>query len=118
MARILRRYRRIGVIDDQLRAPIEEIGERKSAIRPLELVRLFHALPGQFAALAAQRIARAGEGFFVGQVRPAGRDPIIMRDDFVRFHAVLRLFDPGVATRHPGRTSGGQHGSAQSRIAR
>src|SRR5262249_58795758 len=65
-------------------------------------VRLFHALPGQLAALSAQRIARAGEGFFVGKVRPAGRDPFIMRDDFVRFHAVLRLFDPDDSMRHPG----------------
>ena len=34
------------VIDDQLGAPVEEIGERESAIRPLEPVGLFHALPG------------------------------------------------------------------------
>ena len=35
-----------GVINDQLGAPVEEIGERESAIRPLKPVGLFHTLPG------------------------------------------------------------------------
>jgi hypothetical protein len=49
------------VIDDQLGAPVEEIGEREGAPPPLELVRLFHALPRHRHAAARQRIALARE---------------------------------------------------------
>ena len=42
------------VVDDQLGAPVEEIGERKSALRPLEPVRLCHALPRHRHAAARQ----------------------------------------------------------------
>jgi hypothetical protein len=51
------------VIDDQLGAPVEEIGERESAIRPLKLVGLFHALLGHRHSAASQRITLARELF-------------------------------------------------------
>jgi hypothetical protein len=41
------------VIDDQLALAAEQIGQRLLAARSLEYVALVHALPGQFAALAA-----------------------------------------------------------------
>ena len=53
------------MIDDQLGAPVEEIGERKSAIWPLKLIGFFHALPGHPHSAARQHIMLARE-FLLG----------------------------------------------------
>ena len=47
------------MIDDELVAFAEEVGERHLSARPFEDMLLLHLLPGQFAALAAQLIAPA-----------------------------------------------------------
>ena len=48
------------MVDDQLAAAGEEIGERFGAVRAFENVVLFDSYPGQFAALAAQFVAACG----------------------------------------------------------
>jgi hypothetical protein len=79
------------VIDDQLGAPVEEIGERESAIRPLKLVGLFHALPGHRHSAASQRITFARE-FLLGSEQFKTRlQPFPVRDHFVVGHDRLLL---------------------------
>src|SRR6516225_2013358 len=74
------------VIDDQLALAAEQFRERLLALRRTENVVLFHFLPWQFAAFAAERIAGAGKGLFFGEICLARSDPFIVGNDFVRFH--------------------------------
>jgi hypothetical protein len=76
------------VIDDQLALAAEQIGERLLAVRGVEHVVLVDLLPRQLAPFAAQRITRARERLFVGEMRLAGSKPFIVRDDLVRLHCV------------------------------
>ncbi|MGA9006212.1 MAG: hypothetical protein WB495_04800, partial [Xanthobacteraceae bacterium] len=46
------------VIDDELALAAEQIGQGFLAVRPFEHVFLFDLFPGQFAALAAEFVAR------------------------------------------------------------
>jgi hypothetical protein len=69
------------VIDDQLGAPVDEIGERQSARRPLETVGFFRALPGHRHAAARQRIALAREFLLGGEQFKARLQPVLVRDD-------------------------------------
>jgi hypothetical protein len=92
------------VIDDQLRSLVEEIGERESAIPPLKLVGLFHALPGHRHSPARQRIASA-RGFLlgVGQFKARLQHSLCeatrfcIADLLVDMLAVWRLADQGAA---------------------
>src|SRR5262249_14883529 len=79
------------VIDDQLGAPVEEIGERKGAIRPLELVGLFHPLPGHRHSAARQRIPLAREFLLGSEQFKASLQPFLVRDHFVVEHERLLL---------------------------
>jgi hypothetical protein len=74
------------VIDDQLALAAEQIGKRLFALRRIENVVLFNFLPWQFAAFAAERIAGAGKGLFLGEIGLARSDPFIVGNDFVRCH--------------------------------
>src|SRR5262249_3277552 len=78
-----------------LRAPVEEIRERKGAIRSLKLVGLFHALPGHRHSAARQRIKLAREFFLGGEQSKAGLQPFLVRDHFVIGHERLRLMSAG-----------------------
>src|SRR5215469_7980767 len=79
------------VIDDQLGAPVEEIGERKGAIRPLELVGLFYPLPGHRHSAARQRIPLAREFLLGSEQFKASLQPFLVRDHFVIEHERLLL---------------------------
>src|SRR5262249_17796313 len=77
------------MIDDQLTLAAEQFGKRLLALRRIENVVLLHFLPGQFAALAAERIASVGKRFFLGQIGLARGDPFIVRNDLVRLHETI-----------------------------
>ncbi|MNL51527.1 hypothetical protein D3C87_1746310 [compost metagenome] len=55
------------MVDDQLRAPGEEIGKRQGAGRPIEPVGFFHAFPRHFHAAARQRLPLPREFLFGGK---------------------------------------------------
>jgi hypothetical protein len=71
------------VIDDQLGAPVEEIRERKRAIRPLELEGLFHPFPGHRHSAARQRVTLAGEFLLGSEQLEAPLQPIFVRNDLM-----------------------------------
>jgi hypothetical protein len=48
------------VIDEELRAPLEKVGQRGFAFSCFELVFLVHPDPGQFLALLRQFVAAPG----------------------------------------------------------
>ena len=54
------------MIDDQLAASGEEVGERLLTVRPVEDIPFLHLDPGQFTPLGAQLIAQPGEFLFLG----------------------------------------------------
>jgi hypothetical protein len=71
------------VIDDELGAPVEEIGERETSIRSLKLVGLFHAFPGHRHSAARQRIALAGEFLLGSEQYKARLAPLLARNDLI-----------------------------------
>src|ERR1700722_12889863 len=70
------------VIDNQLAAAIEEIGEGFRAGGRFKRVGLFNFFPGKLAALAAEFVAQAGEFFFFEQKFLSSCEPFGWRDDF------------------------------------
>src|SRR5215471_21014926 len=76
------------VVDDELAAPVEQIGERLFAARAVEAVLLRHALPGQIALQSAHLVALALERLFLReQLLPRGQ-PLFVGYDLV-FHRCL-----------------------------
>ncbi len=71
------------VVDDQLAAAAEQVGQAQFAVGALEAVGFFDFYPGQGAAFGAEFVSFAGEGFFVGQVLAAGGEPFFPRDDWM-----------------------------------
>ena len=71
------------MVDDQLAAAGEQIGERLRAVRAFEHVVLLDPFPRQFAALPAQFVPFPGEFLFSGQVRQARLQPFVSRHHFV-----------------------------------
>jgi hypothetical protein len=71
------------VIDDQLGAPVEEIGEREGAIWPLKLVGLFHALLGHRHSVACQRITLVREFLLGSEQFKARLQPFLGRNDTI-----------------------------------
>ncbi|MNC68551.1 hypothetical protein D3C75_1191590 [compost metagenome] len=53
------------VVDQQLAAPGEQVGEAQLAVRALKTVGLFQLDPGQGAAGGGQLVALVGEGLFM-----------------------------------------------------
>jgi hypothetical protein len=74
------------MLDDQLAAPIEEVGERLPARRAIEHIGLFDLDPGQFAALCAQLVAQPGELLFSRQMRLARGQPLVSHNDPMMHH--------------------------------
>src|SRR5205823_4167816 len=66
------------VIDDELTAAVEEIGQRLLSVRAVEKVVLLHTLPRQLAAAAAQLIALPREFLFLRQQLLARGDPLVV----------------------------------------
>lgn len=71
------------VVDDQLAAAAEQVGEAQFAVGTLEAVGFVDFYPGQGAAFGAEFVSFTGEGFFVGQVFAAGGEPFFTRDDLM-----------------------------------
>jgi hypothetical protein len=65
------------VLDDELAASAEQIGESDLAVRPVEHVGLLHLDPGERAAFGAQLIAQSGELLFLAQKLLACGQPFI-----------------------------------------
>jgi hypothetical protein len=65
------------VVDDELVAALEEVGQRLLAPGPVEDVVLLHLLPRQLPALLAELVAQAREFLLAGQVLAARLDPFL-----------------------------------------
>src|ERR1700730_3095298 len=74
------------MFDDQLAAPVEEIAERRLAIRRVEDRRLFDLDPRQLAALPAQLNAQPSKIPLLAQVLLARGEPFVLRYDSVVRH--------------------------------
>src|SRR5216683_3871763 len=74
------------MLDDQLTASAEQIGEGFLPVGPVEDVSLLHLYPGQCAPLRAQPVAQAGELLFLAQEFGTGRQPLFLRDDRMLLH--------------------------------
>ncbi len=72
------------MVDDELTAAVEEIGQRLAAVRSLEDVLLVHRFPRQIAAPLGQTIAEASELFLFRQELLACNEPLLVRYDLVR----------------------------------
>src|SRR5437016_13540914 len=74
------------VVRDQLATAVEEVGQRRLALRPLEHVGLVHPHPRHRAPLGAQLVAQPREFLFPCQMRPARLEPFLSRHDRVVWH--------------------------------
>src|SRR4030095_3577326 len=63
------------MLDHELAAPVEQVGERHLATRPVEYIGLVDLHPGQLAALGTELVALARELFLLRQQRLARGDP-------------------------------------------
>jgi hypothetical protein len=77
------------MLDHELAAPFEQIGQRLLAVGPIEHTGLVDLDPGQRAALFAELVARPGVFLLMRQMGFARLDPFFARDDFVRLHGRL-----------------------------
>src|SRR5579872_4559904 len=71
------------VVDDQLGAPIEQIGKREPAVRSFKPIGFFHALPGQGPPAPRQDIALPHELFLGCEQVTARLQPFLTRHDLV-----------------------------------
>ena len=71
------------VVDDQLAAPVEQLGECLLPARPVEDVILGDLLPRKLAPLAAQLVAEPRELLLSGQQGRARVEPRVVPDDLV-----------------------------------
>ena len=69
------------VVDDQLAAAIEQIGQSAFAVRPLEHILLFHLDPGKVPARLADLVPQSRELFFLCQQLLARLDPFALGND-------------------------------------
>src|SRR2546422_5573121 len=74
------------MIDNQLAASGEKVGQRLLAVWPVEHIGLLHLDPGQFTALGTQLIAQPGEFLFLDQELLARGEPLVSRYDSVVLH--------------------------------
>src|SRR5262249_53402179 len=77
------------VLNDELTASAEEVGERDRSLGRLEYVGLVDSLPRKRPALARQFLPLMGEGPLLGEQRLAFGKPFLVRDNAVCRHAVL-----------------------------
>src|SRR5258708_1826759 len=70
------------VVDEQLAAAGEEIGERFFPVRAVENVGLLDFFPGKFAALLAEFVAESCELLFLFQECASGCHPVVVWYDF------------------------------------
>src|SRR5579872_451862 len=68
------------MLNDQLAPPIEQLGQRLFAIRPLERVRLLDFDPRQITALFRERIELTGQLLLFREEEFSRDDPFLARD--------------------------------------
>ena len=88
------------VVDEQLRAAVEEVGERLRPLVRLEGVRLLDRHPGQLSAPAGELIAAAHVLLLGHEQLLAGRQPLVSRS-----HRVLRASGSSFVVCQPARYS-------------
>jgi len=71
------------VVDDQLTATLEQIGQRRSPVRCVELVRVVDALPRELAPEPIELVALTVEGLFSLEQCDACLHPAVVRHHFV-----------------------------------
>src|SRR5687768_3071076 len=76
------------VVDEQLRAPVEELRQRPRPILGLEAVLLLEPHPGQPSPLTSQFIVLTGELLLAPAEILASGKPLLARPDFVVRHPV------------------------------
>jgi hypothetical protein len=74
------------VVDDQLAAALEQVGQRHLAVRALEHVVLVDGHRGKCAPLLGQRGELPAGGLLLGQQVLARRQPILARRGMRDFH--------------------------------
>src|SRR4051795_2302388 len=77
------------MLHDKLTAAVKQISQALLAAWPVEHVGLFDLDPWQRAPLGAEPITRPREFSFMIQMRFAGCDPFLTRDNLVRLHRDL-----------------------------
>ena len=75
------------MIDDELAATVEEIGERLLSMRTVEDIRLLDTYPGQRTALGGQFVVLAHEVLLACQESAALGEPLLPADDGVGLDA-------------------------------
>ena len=83
LAALLPARREHEVVDDQLAAPGEQVGQGLPAVGAVEPVGLIDTLPGQLPAPRAEAVAPAGELLLLGQQRRARGQPLLVGYDLV-----------------------------------
>ena len=74
------------MLDQQLAAALEQIGQGLPAARPVEQIVLVDLDPGQRAPLGAQPVAGQREFLLLGKMGFARGEPLLALDDGVRLH--------------------------------
>jgi predicted dithiol-disulfide oxidoreductase (DUF899 family) len=77
------------VVDEKLRAPVEEVGQRLRPVVGLEAVVLLHCNPWQRLPFPGEVVAPAGELLLLCQERGPGGQPLLARPDLVLRHSGL-----------------------------
>src|SRR6476646_3176146 len=71
------------MVDDQLAASFEEIGQCDLPVRTVENVLLVDFHPREGATLGGELIAHPGKAFFIGKMLFAGIKPFLARNDLM-----------------------------------
>jgi hypothetical protein len=77
------------VVDQQLGAAVEQLGQGRRALLGVEAVGLVDLDPGQLAALAGQLVAESGVVLLALEQFVAGGLPLLAADNLVVSHRVL-----------------------------
>src|SRR5262249_3956767 len=89
------------MLDDQLAASAEEVGERLLSVGSVEHVSLLDLHPRQLAPLGAQAIAQPGEFLLPAQMLLAGNEPLVSGHDAMVRHGSLSGWGCGSAFSAP-----------------
>src|ERR1035438_2767101 len=81
-----------GAVHDQLTTAFEQLEQAYLAVRPVELIGLFHGGPRHPPALGGQRITGARQGLLFHEQLLARSFPFLGRDDRWRFHCIPPSF--------------------------
>jgi hypothetical protein len=88
------------VVEDELAAALEQVGQVHGAVGALEGVVLLHLDHGQVAALGAEGVAGAGQLLLLGQQVLASGQPLVAADDPGKAHRELLALLVGAGSPH------------------